>query len=103
MYIFTTDKQIQNLFINGTQSGSMCLNDTIMQYSGKNTQEFNSIAECIYIFYMYYILLGVHILVTGCLSTHLLFIPNIKTYLHNHYFNVILVLVQIIYILCGRL
>lgn len=35
MYIFTQDKKLQDLFINGTRSGSMCLNDTIMQYAGK--------------------------------------------------------------------
>lgn len=35
MYIITLDKQVQNLFINGTQAGSMCINDTIMQYSSK--------------------------------------------------------------------
>lgn len=35
MYIFTTDSQVQDLFINGTQAGSMCINDTIMQYAGK--------------------------------------------------------------------
>lgn len=36
MYIFTTDNQVQDLFINATQAGSMCMNDTIMQYAGKN-------------------------------------------------------------------
>lgn len=29
------DTKIQELFINGTQSGSMCLNDTMMQYASK--------------------------------------------------------------------
>ncbi|XP_058122587.1 aldehyde dehydrogenase family 3 member B1 isoform X1 [Anopheles ziemanni] len=33
MYIFTLDTKIQELFVNGTRSGSMCLNDTIMQYA----------------------------------------------------------------------
>lgn len=33
MYIFTQDKELQDLFIHGTRSGSMCLNDTIMQYA----------------------------------------------------------------------
>uniref|UniRef100_A0A8D8HC75 Aldehyde dehydrogenase family 3 member B1 n=5 Tax=Culex pipiens TaxID=7175 RepID=A0A8D8HC75_CULPI len=33
MYIFTQDKKLQDLFIHGTRSGSMCLNDTIMQYA----------------------------------------------------------------------
>lgn len=36
MYIFTLDSQVQDLFINATQAGSMCVNDTIMQYAGKN-------------------------------------------------------------------
>lgn len=35
MYIFTSENQVQDLFINGTQAGSMCVNDTIMQYAGK--------------------------------------------------------------------
>lgn len=35
MYLFTSDKQVQDLFVNATQSGSMCINDTIMQYVGK--------------------------------------------------------------------
>uniref|UniRef100_A0A182XJ95 Aldehyde dehydrogenase domain-containing protein n=1 Tax=Anopheles quadriannulatus TaxID=34691 RepID=A0A182XJ95_ANOQN len=30
MYIFTLDTKIQELFVTGTRSGSMCLNDTIM-------------------------------------------------------------------------
>uniref|UniRef100_A0A182TL24 Aldehyde dehydrogenase domain-containing protein n=1 Tax=Anopheles melas TaxID=34690 RepID=A0A182TL24_9DIPT len=33
MYIFTLDTKIQELFVTGTRSGSMCLNDTIMQYA----------------------------------------------------------------------
>ncbi|XP_055707495.1 aldehyde dehydrogenase, dimeric NADP-preferring isoform X3 [Phlebotomus papatasi] len=33
MYIFTTDNDIQDLFVRSTQSGSMCINDTIMQYA----------------------------------------------------------------------
>ncbi|XP_049293043.1 aldehyde dehydrogenase family 3 member B1 isoform X2 [Anopheles funestus] len=33
MYIFTLDTKIQDLFVTGTRSGSMCLNDTIMQYA----------------------------------------------------------------------
>lgn len=35
MYIFTTDKQVQGLFVNGTHSGSMAINEAIMQYCGK--------------------------------------------------------------------
>lgn len=30
------DAKIQELFIQRTQSGSMCLNDTVMQYASKN-------------------------------------------------------------------
>lgn len=37
MYIFTAEKEIQDLFINSSQSGSMCINDTIMQYASKDT------------------------------------------------------------------
>ncbi|XP_059224715.1 aldehyde dehydrogenase, dimeric NADP-preferring isoform X3 [Stomoxys calcitrans] len=33
MYIFTTEPEIQNLFINSTRSGGMLLNDTIMHYT----------------------------------------------------------------------
>ncbi|XP_030368942.1 aldehyde dehydrogenase family 3 member B1 isoform X5 [Scaptodrosophila lebanonensis] len=33
LYIFTTETEVQNLFINGTHSGGMCLNDTIMHYA----------------------------------------------------------------------
>lgn len=47
MYIFTQDKKLQDLFIHGTRSGSMCLNDTIMQYAGKSCfqQSFRSVGR----------------------------------------------------------
>jgi len=32
MYVFTKDKEVQELFIKSTKAGSMCCNDTIMQY-----------------------------------------------------------------------
>lgn len=35
MYIFTTDKQVQDLIVTSTQAGSICINDTVMQYAGK--------------------------------------------------------------------
>lgn len=35
MYVFTLDAKIQELFVQRTQSGSMCLNDTVMQYASK--------------------------------------------------------------------
>lgn len=35
LYIFTSETEVQNLFINGTQSGGLCVNDTIMHYAGK--------------------------------------------------------------------
>lgn len=36
LYVFTTDSKIQELFVNHTRSGSVCINDTMMQYIGKN-------------------------------------------------------------------
>ncbi|XP_068144783.1 aldehyde dehydrogenase family 3 member B1 isoform X5 [Drosophila tropicalis] len=33
LYIFTSETEVQNLFINGTQSGGACINDTIMHYA----------------------------------------------------------------------
>lgn len=35
MYIFTSDSQVQDLIVTSTQSGSVCINDTVMQYAGK--------------------------------------------------------------------
>lgn len=37
MYLFTLDTNIQELVTQSTQAGSMCLNDTVMQYAGKTT------------------------------------------------------------------
>lgn len=39
MYIFTMEPEVQNLFIHGTQSGGILLNDTIMHYAGKKTNQ----------------------------------------------------------------
>ncbi|XP_022230976.2 aldehyde dehydrogenase, dimeric NADP-preferring isoform X3 [Drosophila obscura] len=33
LYIFTSETEVQNLFVNGTQSGGLCVNDTIMHYA----------------------------------------------------------------------
>ncbi|XP_034105766.2 aldehyde dehydrogenase, dimeric NADP-preferring isoform X4 [Drosophila albomicans] len=33
LYIFTTETDVLDLFVNGTQSGGMCVNDTIMHYA----------------------------------------------------------------------
>lgn len=41
LYLFTHDTQIQDLFVNHTRSGSMCINDTIMQYIGKEYKYFD--------------------------------------------------------------
>lgn len=41
LYIFTPTAEVQNLFINGTQSGGLCVNDTIMHYAGKNPTSVN--------------------------------------------------------------
>lgn len=35
MYIFTTDKKVQELLIQQTRSGTVCVNDTVMQFGGK--------------------------------------------------------------------
>lgn len=35
LYAFTSDSKIQELFCKHTRSGSMCINDTMMQYVGK--------------------------------------------------------------------
>ncbi|KAL7735973.1 hypothetical protein ACLKA6_002401 [Drosophila palustris] len=33
LYIFTSETEVLDLFVNGTQSGGMCVNDTIMHYA----------------------------------------------------------------------
>lgn len=33
LYLFTTEAKIQDLFVNQTSSGAMCINDTVMQYA----------------------------------------------------------------------
>lgn len=35
LYVFTTDKSIQDLFLTQTGAGSACINDTIMQFGGE--------------------------------------------------------------------
>lgn len=35
VYVFTKDMKLRDLFVQHTQSGSMCINDTMMQYVGK--------------------------------------------------------------------
>lgn len=35
LYVFSTDKKIQELFIKNTRVGGMCINDTLMHYVGK--------------------------------------------------------------------
>lgn len=35
LYVFSTDKKIQELFIKNTRAGGMCVNDTLMHYVGK--------------------------------------------------------------------
>lgn len=35
LYVFSKDSKIQELFCKHTRSGSMCINDTVMQYVGK--------------------------------------------------------------------
>jgi len=45
LYIFTSETDVQNLFINGTQSGGLCVNDTIMHYAGKRVTQSTSINQ----------------------------------------------------------
>ena len=40
LYVFTSAAEIQELFVNNTRAGSMCLNDTVMQYAGKRNHSF---------------------------------------------------------------
>lgn len=35
MYVFSAQKEITDLFIQQTQTGNICINDTIMHYNGK--------------------------------------------------------------------
>lgn len=35
LYVFSMDSKIQELFCKHTRAGSMCINDTMMQYVGK--------------------------------------------------------------------
>lgn len=39
LYIFTTETEVLDLFVNGTQSGGLCVNDTIMHYAGKTKNQ----------------------------------------------------------------
>ena len=43
LYVFSTEGQVQDLFVHGTRSGAMCINDTIMQYAGKQLYQKNLI------------------------------------------------------------
>lgn len=36
LYLFSADKKVQQLFLSQTHSGSVCVNDTLMQYTGKS-------------------------------------------------------------------
>lgn len=36
LYVFSTQSNIQKLFTEQTRSGSLCINETIMFYGGKN-------------------------------------------------------------------
>lgn len=39
LYIFTKDRGVQELVINQTRSGSVAVNETIMQFSGESGYE----------------------------------------------------------------
>jgi acyl-CoA reductase-like NAD-dependent aldehyde dehydrogenase len=36
MYIFTTNNKERDLMINSTSAGTICVNDTVQQFAGKN-------------------------------------------------------------------
>lgn len=38
LYVFSSDQEMQNLFMRQTSSGSFCVNDTVSHYAGNNQQ-----------------------------------------------------------------
>lgn len=36
LYVFSSDQEMQNLFMRQTSSGSLCVNDTVSHYAGNN-------------------------------------------------------------------
>ncbi|XP_008485684.2 aldehyde dehydrogenase, dimeric NADP-preferring, partial [Diaphorina citri] len=46
LYLFSSNAQVQELFIHQTHSGSMCINDTVMHYAGECTLYSFPLAEC---------------------------------------------------------
>lgn len=38
LYVFSSDQEMQNLFMKQTSSGSFCVNDTVSHYAGNNNQ-----------------------------------------------------------------
>lgn len=39
MYVFTQPSKVQQLFVQQTRAGGVCINDTIMHFAGKYTEE----------------------------------------------------------------
>jgi hypothetical protein len=39
MYVFSKDKSIQNLLISQLRCGSLCVNDTLMQFGGESNKK----------------------------------------------------------------
>lgn len=39
LYVFSSDQEMQNLFMRQTSSGSFCVNDTVSHYAGNNLQK----------------------------------------------------------------
>jgi len=41
MYVFSKDKSIQNLLVSQLRCGSICVNDTLMQFGGESNKKSN--------------------------------------------------------------
>lgn len=39
MYVFSKDKSIQNLLVSQLRCGSLCVNDTLMQFGGESNKK----------------------------------------------------------------
>jgi len=39
MYVFSKDKSIQNLLVSQLRCGSICVNDTLMQFGGESNKK----------------------------------------------------------------
>ena len=41
LYVFSKDKSIQNLLVSQLRCGSICVNDTLMQFGGESNKKSN--------------------------------------------------------------